>query len=319
MTARQGRPWRRLRSMWPTIARAVSLLVALTIAVLLTRQASNIDWQAVLGAAGDTPAMTLAFGGSLAGIGYLAYSTIDVLARRHLEQDQAPLKTLAIAATSYAFNMNLGAVLGGAAIRLRLYHHAGLKTPAVASIVLFGSLTNWLGYSLLALVFVVGDTPETLSRLYIDAMVTRMIGLLVFVLGLGYVLVSVVQGGRPFRLFGHTFKVPNLRMAMAQSAASLASWNAMILIVYLLLQRQVPYLQVMGLMMFSSFAAMMAHIPAGLGVIEAVFVAGLGNQLPAHQVLAAVLMFRAVYQWTPLSIALPAMLVHEAYRKWSRS
>jgi uncharacterized membrane protein YbhN (UPF0104 family) len=45
------------------------------------------------------------------------------------------------------------------------------------------------------------------------------------------------------------------------------------------------------------------HVPAGLGVIEAVFMACLGGTLPAPTVLAALLSYRAVYYLVPLALA----------------
>lgn len=310
---------RRVHRIWPWLARALATLIALTITILLIRLAREVDWQEVYLATRTTPSATLAAGVAATAVGYLAYATMDTLARRYFGHRQTLWKTQLIAATSYAFNMSLGAILGGGAIRLRLYHHAGLKTASVAGIVVFTSLTNWLGYCLLSPVFLISNAPERLAQLHIKTAITHSIGVLLFLVAIGYLVLSACQGGKTLRLRGHSIKVPEWRMALAQSMASVVSWNAMFTVIYLLLNRQVDYLDVMGLMMFSSFAAMMAHIPAGLGVIEAIFAATLGDVLSAPHILAAVLMFRAVYQWLPLGLALPALLIMEIRKKWMPS
>jgi uncharacterized membrane protein YbhN (UPF0104 family) len=42
------------------------------------------------------------------------------------------------------------------------------------------------------------------------------------------------------------------------------------------------------------------HIPAGLGVTEAVFIALLSHRVPEHQLLGALLAYRAIFYLTPL-------------------
>jgi hypothetical protein len=59
-------------------------------------------------------------------------------------------------------------------------------------------------------------------------------------------------------------------------------------------------------------AGVATHVPAGLGVIEAVFVACLGSELGSTSVLAALLSYRAVYYLVPLALALLGYAVAEA-------
>ena len=77
-------------------------------------------------------------------------------------------------------------------------------------------------------------------------------------------------------------------------------------IVWSLFGGRVGYLEVLGALLLSAVAGLLAHVPAGLGVLEAVFVATLAGALPATEVLAAVLVYRAVCYLLPLALALPA-------------
>ncbi|CFN70003.1 Inner membrane protein YbhQ / putative membrane protein [Bordetella pertussis] len=73
-------------------------------------------------------------------------------------------------------------------------------------------------------------------------------------------------------------------------------------------QGRAPYPEVLAILLFSSIAALLAHIPGGLGVIEALFAAALATRMPASESLGAVLMYRLLYAWIPLCVALPAYL-----------
>jgi uncharacterized membrane protein YbhN (UPF0104 family) len=50
-------------------------------------------------------------------------------------------------------------------------------------------------------------------------------------------------------------------------------------------------------------AGVITHVPAGLGVLEAVFVALLSSQVPKEQLLAVLLTYRALYYLAPLIAA----------------
>jgi glycosyltransferase 2 family protein len=56
--------------------------------------------------------------------------------------------------------------------------------------------------------------------------------------------------------------------------------------------------------MMAAIIAAIAHIPAGLGALEATFIALLGDRLAQPQLLAALLVYRAVYYIVPLLLAL---------------
>src|SRR4029453_7843 len=58
-------------------------------------------------------------------------------------------RVMAIAAVSYAFNLNFGALIGGVAFRYRLYSRAGLDNPTITAVLGVSVATNWLGYLLL--------------------------------------------------------------------------------------------------------------------------------------------------------------------------
>jgi glycosyltransferase 2 family protein len=62
-------------------------------------------------------------------------------------------------------------------------------------------------------------------------------------------------------------------------------------------------------------ASAIAHIPAGIGVLEAVFIALLGHEVPQPQMLAALLAYRACYYLGPLLVAIAGYTVLETRRR----
>src|SRR5690606_16728014 len=83
-------------------------------------------------------------------------------------------------------------------------------------------------------------------------------------------------------------------------------------IVHLLLLQQIPYPTVLTVLLIAAIAGVLTHVPAGLGVLEAVFVALLSRQLPASELLAALLAYRGIYYLAPLAIATVLYLFLEA-------
>jgi uncharacterized membrane protein YbhN (UPF0104 family) len=74
-------------------------------------------------------------------------------------------------------------------------------------------------------------------------------------------------------------------------------------VLFMLMQGQAAYPEVLGVLFVSAIAGVLSHVPAGLGVLEAVFVALLSHQLPRSELLASLLMYRAFYYLAPLALA----------------
>jgi hypothetical protein len=78
-----------------------------------------------------------------------------------------------------------------------------------------------------------------------------------------------------------------------------------------LLQGKVSYPTVLAVYLLAAIAGVVTYIPAGLGVLEAVFVMLLAQKVGEPQLLAALLAYRAVYYLGPLLVAAVMYLVME--------
>ena len=86
-----------------------------------------------------------------------------------------------------------------------------------------------------------------------------------------------------------------------------------------LLNRVVPYTDVLTVLLVGAIAGVVAHVPAGIGVFEVVFVSLLGHRVPEAQLLAALLGYRAIYYIAPMAIASVMYLVMELKAKKLKS
>jgi uncharacterized membrane protein YbhN (UPF0104 family) len=90
-------------------------------------------------------------------------------------------------------------------------------------------------------------------------------------------------------------------------------------VVYALLQQRVPFPAVVCSLLAAAVAGVITHVPAGLGVLEAVFVALLSHLVPKEELLASLLIYRAMYYLLPLMTATLLYVVLEARAKKAAS
>ena len=91
-------------------------------------------------------------------------------------------------------------------------------------------------------------------------------------------------------------------------------------IIWLLLGQQANFFFVLGVLLVSSIAGVIVHIPAGIGVLEAVFLALLAWEHTSQGVIiAALLAYRVLYYFIPLLLALIAYLGLESRAKKLRA
>jgi uncharacterized membrane protein YbhN (UPF0104 family) len=270
---------------------------------LLARAASAIDWKNVLQSMARYDAGTLAIAAMLTVASYLVYCCYDLAARRYAHHLLSTRRVMLITGIAYAFALNIGALVGGAGARFRMYSHAGLGIAAISRIVVFSAATNWLGYLLLAGTLFASGSVVLPPRFVASAGGLQAVGLAMVVAALLYLFACHRLHGRVFHLRGHHFRLPSVPLALVQFALAVTNWSLMATVVFVLLPPSVGYPTVLGALLFAAVATALAHVPAGLGVVEAVFVAVFRHQFPPAQVLAALLAFRAIYFLAPLVLA----------------
>jgi uncharacterized membrane protein YbhN (UPF0104 family) len=310
----------RSQAWWPWMRRGLSLLFFAAVVLLLVQYGRHIDWDDVLDSLRKTPRPALLAAIALAAASHLLYSCYDLIGRRYTGHNLRTPTVMAVTFISYAFNLSIGSVVGGVGFRYRLYSRLGLKNGVITRIVSMSMLTNWLGYKLLAgLLFLVH--PLALPPSWkMGNHGLQWVGAALVLISMAYVVACARSGDRTWTIKGHEIYLPPWRMAVLQMAVSCLNWGLMAAVIWVLLGQGIVYVDVLTVLLIGAIAGVVAHVPAGLGVFEFVFIALLSHLIPEGRLLGALLGYRAIYYILPLIAATLMYLVMEARaRKLARS
>jgi uncharacterized membrane protein YbhN (UPF0104 family) len=310
--AGKNRPW----LTWAK--RAFTLFFFIAVPVLLFTLMKNLDWNEVMHALESYKVSTLALGFVIAAGSYLTYCGFDVLARRYTEHKLSVKQIIPVTFVCYAFNLNLSSWVGGIALRYRLYSRLGLDVPTITRILSLSLITNWLGYMLLAGFVFAGDFVDLPEGWKIGDTTLQLIGFVLLGICLSYFLACRFSKKRTWTFRKQTLVLPSLNQAMRQALLGALNWGLMALLIYVLLPEKAFYPAVLGILLISSIAGVIAHIPAGLGVLETVFITLMQHQFSKGQLLAALIGYRVIYFLIPLMLALVVYVVLEKRAKAMR-
>ena len=303
------RPW------WPWLRRVlVTVFFALVLGLLLS-QARRMDWPAVLAALQHYPLAAVGVAALLVVASFGAYSCFDLLGRHYTHHGLGTPTVMGVTFISYVFNLNLGSLVGGVAFRFRLYSRLGLAPGVITRILSLSMLTNWTGYLLLGGLTFSLMPPALPADWAIKALALRGIGVVMLIIVAFYGAMCAFSPQRTFTVRGHRLELPLARLAALQLVLGVGNWLLMSGAIYMLLQQQVAFFTVVGALLLAGAAGAVTHIPAGLGVLEAVFLSLLSHQLPAPVILAALVAYRVMYYLIPLGLAVVAYGVMEVRAK----
>ncbi|EIK93936.1 hypothetical protein PMM47T1_24418 [Pseudomonas sp. M47T1] len=288
---------------WKWLRRGVNALFLVLVPVLLVVLLRNLDWQEVGRALRAYPWPLLAAGAAIALVSYGVFASYDLLSRRYTGHHLPARQILPLAFVCYAFNLNLSSWVGGIALRYRLYGKLGLDVPTITRILSLGLITNWLGYLLLGGALFAAGLPVLPDSVKVGETGLRLIGVAMLLAGAAYLLACAFATRRTWRVRRQFITLPGFRLAAAQALLGALNWCLMASLIYLLLPDKVGFPSVLAILLISSIAGVIAHIPAGLGVLEAVFMTLLQGQYSKGTLLAALLGYRALYFLLPLLIA----------------
>jgi glycosyltransferase 2 family protein len=301
----------RTSTAWRWSRRLLALAFFATVGTLLVLQAREIDWAEVGRTMRQTPPGVLAGAAALVVLSYLLYGSYDLLGRAYTGHRLPIRRVLPVALVSYAFNLNMGALVGGAGFRFRLYSRLGLSPGRIARVLAIAVSSNWSGFVLLAGLLMSFERLRVPLQWQLGAGALQVAGIVLLLVVAAYPLFCAWSPRRSWTIRGHELRLPSWRLALLQLALSTLNWLVIAAIIHLLLP-PLPYLMVLGVMLLAAVAGAMAHIPAGLGVLEALFVMTLSSRVPTPTLLAALLTYRALYYLLPLLVALPVYFAIEA-------
>lgn len=139
------------RKRWMTwLKRGATVFFFILIPTLLFNMLRNLEWQEVVQALQGFGALTLLAAAGITLVSYLVFGGYDLVGRWYTGHKLPVRQIVPLTFVCYAFNLNLGAWVGGIALRFRLYSRLGLDVATITRIFSISLIANWVGYMLLA-------------------------------------------------------------------------------------------------------------------------------------------------------------------------
>jgi uncharacterized membrane protein YbhN (UPF0104 family) len=296
---------------------AVSVLLFAGAVFVLRSELRQHSVPEILGELRSFPPIRLVLSFAATVLGYLALVGYDAVSLTALGR-KLSLRRIAYAAfLGYAFANSLPfSVVTGAAVRYRLYSQWGLGRDEAARVITLNTVTYVVGLLASAGVAFAIQPVLVPGFLRLPLHSVRPIGFVCLAVVAAYIAWSSRPGG-DLDLWRWKLPRPTLRRALVQIAVSMADWVFSGAALYVLLPHKVPFHVFFAVFLLGQIAGLVAQIPAGLGVFEAVMLWGLTPALTTPAILIGLVVYRLVYFLIPLALATAIWVWREA-RRWYR-
>jgi phosphatidylglycerol lysyltransferase len=246
--------------------------------------------------------------------GYGCLTLYDALAVRFAGARVPYPRVALISFMGYAIGHNVGLnSLSGGAVRFRAYTALGLSAKQIATIIAFGTLTFFLGASVLLGVSLLSNAGMSGSILHVHAWLALAAGIALLSAVAGY-LWLVCTRHAPLRFRRFEIPVPKPKVAFAQIGISCIDMLCATSVLYVLLPREAAlgFFAFAGVYLIALTAGAASNVPGGIGVFEWVLVL-LMPDVPKDRLLGALVAYRAIYYFAPFALALVLLGAHEVW------
>jgi glycosyltransferase 2 family protein len=298
----------------------VGMAIAAAAIFALSHTLKHIDCDEVFEVIRHTRAGLIALAALLVVTSYASLTLYDLLALRTIGRTDVPYRIAALASfTSYPIAHGIGAVsLISPVIRYRIYSYNGLGALDVANICFLTGVTFWLG-NLTALGIGLLFAPVAIGVVdFLPPQVNRWLA--------GALLVAITAflawcwaAPRNIGTKRWPVRLPSGPLVLLQIAVGIFDLGAAALAMYVLIPSgpNIGLFPIMAVFIAATLLGFASHTPAGIGVFDATFLIGLGND-DKEPLVAALLMFRLLYHFLPFVLALGLFLAVEGWRNLRR-
>jgi uncharacterized membrane protein YbhN (UPF0104 family) len=284
---------------------AASLLIAGLATWVLYRTFQRIEPADVLRKMIEVPRAKLLLATACALGAFLTIALYEVIAVRYVKRSLGIGKPALTALIAYPIGHALGQMLlSASALRYRMYTPAGFAAMEVGATVLMCALPYALAFGLLVDLALVLAPDRLALAVGVEARWLYALGLVGLAKDVGYA-VLVARRKTRIRLGGWAVNLPSPGMTALQVVVGLIDIGLISSILYLLLpaSADIAFLPFVAIYLASILAGSLSHVPAGIGVLESMLLLLLPHVPPA-ELLAAVLLYRVIYEVIPLVVAL---------------
>ncbi|CDZ46977.1 lysylphosphatidylglycerol synthase domain-containing protein [Neorhizobium galegae] len=244
-------------------------------------------------------------------LSYLCLGGFDALAVRYAGKPLLLRQTSLASFTALSIGHNVGlSALSSGAVRYRFYTRWGLTGEDIAKVIVFCGVTVGLGLGTLAGLALLLQPGDTVDLLGLDRTARLTVGLLCLAGPATYLMVCAFVR-RPLVVRSWRFEPPAIQLALGQVAIGTLNFACVAASIQQLLASftDAGYLDVASAYVTANLAALISHVPGGLGVLEATML----GILPTSASIGALVAFRVLYFFVPLTVGVPMLLVTEAY------
>ncbi|WP_395664392.1 lysylphosphatidylglycerol synthase domain-containing protein [Methylocella sp.] len=305
------------RAIGRKLAIGFSVLIAAVSIYVLARTLAALDLDALRRAIAATGGDQIAAAAALTALSFLALTGYDALALRQLRARVAYLTTALASFTSYSVSFVLGfPLITAGTVRYWIYSQVGVSASKVASVTLIAGVTFWFG---MIFVLAAGLTfrAESISAVnQFSPTINLLIGLSLFAGLLAYLAWASMRR-RKVRLHGFRLQLPGFGVTLGQIALGVVDQCAAAGVLFVLLPAHsaLDFPTFATTYVFACILGVASNAPGGIGVFEATMLKAVPG-VAQEQMLASLLMFRAVYYIAPFILALALLGAHEATRRW---
>ena len=281
---------------------------------------ANVTWAVVQEGISNVPYWQIGVACALTALNYLILTGYDWIAVRHLKKKLPMTKIMTGAIVGYSYGNVLGWLLGGNAVRYRLYSSWGFSFLEIVAFVSILATTFWLGLFLLAGVAFIAlpiKLPEEVSeKLIFDHHVWGFL----FLGCIGLYLAACTIFRKPIRVRDFEVTLPPFSLSTMQLVVSAGDFLLASQVLFWLLpssqSAEINFSTVLIAYLTGQIITVLTHVPGGFGVLEGVLVSFFPEE-SLGDVLAAVVLFRIIYYFLPF-IPATILLFYNEFRAKNR-
>ncbi|GHT52158.1 hypothetical protein AGMMS49990_08070 [Endomicrobiia bacterium] len=279
---------------------------------ILNDKFKDLSYVEIVSSLKAMPVLKIVLALVLALLYYLILGGYDIIAFKYIGSNVLlkPKDILFICFISNILGSNIGySMLFGGSVRYRLHSIHNVSMANITKVLLFSSATIWLGLLVVG-GFVFTFAPVSVSFSFkgrpvnLSAQTMQIIGIVAVVILLSYVLLSMFRS-KPVKIFKWTLTFPSIKIAVSQILIATCDWIVASLTFYVLMPTGfTSYFSLLGVFLAAQVAVIGSQVPGGIGVFESVITSLLPNSVNNPSIASVFLVYRVVFYFFPLLIAL---------------
>ncbi|MBL8873993.1 MAG: UPF0104 family protein, partial [Planctomycetaceae bacterium] len=251
----------------------------------------HITWAQIVESVENIPPSQILLAIMITALNFVVLTGYDWIAVTYLKKKLSISKIMVGAVVGYAFSNVVGWMLGGTAVRYRMYRRWGFSFMDIVAFISLLTVTFWMGMFLLAgIAFVmlpVQLPDEYQDKLYFEPIVFGYVFLAVI---LSYLMATLLIR-KPLKIGGQEYSFPPMNLSLLQLVVSAADFALASLVLYILLpDGTANYSTVLVSYLAAMIVAVTLHVPGGFGVLEVIVLDLLTKNevTPSNELIVAV-------------------------------